>query len=433
MIPTNSKHERKIPPITIRKNKIIRSDTDNSEPPTPNSDTEFRSPRHTSKAFDLPTKSPIKPTPNRYAILVENTVINDQEMANYSNDNAHTSQTDNQSNYNFQPQTNDKTLKIPPLFITNITKFTQFRLEISEVITNDFTATSKNDKIKVNVETVDDFRTLTKFLDVKKYEYYTYRLKNEKDISAIIRNLPTSITEFEVMEELRRLNFPVKSVLRLNNKNKTPTPLMALQLENNPLSQDIFKLNKLLNCIIVIEPRRKSKDPPQCTNCQRYGHIYKSCKLQPRCVKCNEPHHYSNCEKSSNIPPTCVNCNETHPANYKGCVYFKTIKNKNLINSQKHPPAESQPITNPARNENAINSTTRTSNPTSYADITKGKINSTNLFSSEQIPNVPLNDNLQKTITEFIENILQNIQNIISSIFNSITNNLSLQNLNVCN
>jgi len=133
-------------------------------------------------------------------------------MANCNNDNAHISQTENQNNYNIESQTNDSAPKIPPLFIANITKFSQFRLELSEVIKNDFTATSKNDKIKVNV---DNFHTLTKFLDDKKYEYYTYRLKNEKDISAIIRNLPTSITEFEVMEELKRLKFPVKSVLRL--------------------------------------------------------------------------------------------------------------------------------------------------------------------------------------------------------------------------
>jgi len=53
-------------------------------------------------------------------------------MANSNNDNAHTSQTDNQNNNNIQPQTiNDSTPKIPPLFIANITKFTQFRLEIS--------------------------------------------------------------------------------------------------------------------------------------------------------------------------------------------------------------------------------------------------------------------------------------------------------------
>lgn len=57
----------------------------------------------------------------------------------------------------------------------------------------------------MNLETVDDFRTLTKYLDEKKYEYYTYKLKTEKDVSAIIRNLPMSITEFDVMEELNIL------------------------------------------------------------------------------------------------------------------------------------------------------------------------------------------------------------------------------------
>jgi hypothetical protein len=37
-----------------------------------------------------------------------------------------------------------------------------------------------------------------------------------------------------------------------------------------------------------------------------------------------------------------------------------------------------------------------------------------------------LNENIQKTITQFIENILKNIQSIISSIFNYITSNLSI-------
>jgi len=123
MNPTNSKYVRKVPPITIRKNKIIRTDAYSSELSTPDSDTEFRSPRHTSKTFVLPTKSPIKPSPNRYSILAENTVVNDQEMANCNNDSAHFSQTDNQNNYNIQSQTNDSAPKIPLLFISNITKF----------------------------------------------------------------------------------------------------------------------------------------------------------------------------------------------------------------------------------------------------------------------------------------------------------------------
>ncbi|KAL4125739.1 hypothetical protein QTP88_009979 [Uroleucon formosanum] len=268
----------------------------------------------------------------------------------------------------------DDTLKIPPLFILNITQYSQFRNEISKIISNEFIATYKYGRIKVNLETVNDFRTLTKYLDEKKYEYYTYRLKTEKDISAIIRNLPMSITEFEVMEELKILEYPVKSVTRLTNKDKTPTPLIAVQLTNHHKSQEIFKLNKLLNCIVITEPRRKSKDPPQCTNCQRFGHLHKSCKLQPRCVKCNLSRHYSNCDKTSEIPPNCVNCNGAHPANYRGCTYFKNIKNKKTNYIKKPQLIENDPPKDSTINEIANNLTKNTINLNSYANILKGKI-----------------------------------------------------------
>lgn len=126
-----------------------------------------------------------------------------------------------------QPLTTDNTPKIPPLFVMNISQFTQFRQEITEIIqNNNFIITAKLNKIKINVETVDDFRSLTKFLDEKKYEYYTFRLKNEKDISAVIRNLPMSITELEVMEELKNLKYPVQSVIRLT---KIKHPLLLWQ------------------------------------------------------------------------------------------------------------------------------------------------------------------------------------------------------------
>jgi hypothetical protein len=75
-------------------------------------------------------------------------------------------------------------------------------------------------------------------------------------------------------------------------------------------------------------------DPSQCTNCQRW-HIHKSCKLQSCCVKINSSHHYSQCTKVPEILPNCVNCNGTHPDNYKGCTYFKHIKNKKTNNTQK--------------------------------------------------------------------------------------------------
>lgn len=227
-------------------------------------------------------------------------------MFTFNDDTLPITQTDNQNNHLIHSQSTEDTPKIPPLFILNITQYSQFRNTISKIISNEFSATAKYNKIKVNLETVDDFRALTKYLDENKYEYYIYRLKTEKDISAIIRNLPISITKIEVMEELKFLEYPVKSVTRLTNKDKTPTPLMAVQLINHHKSQEIFKLSKLLNCVVITEPRRKPKDPPQYTNCQRFGHLHKSCKLKPRCVKCNLSHHYSNCDKIPEISPNCV-------------------------------------------------------------------------------------------------------------------------------
>jgi hypothetical protein len=45
-----SKTQRKVPPITIKKNKIQYEYSDNTESPTPNSENELdRSPRHTKK------------------------------------------------------------------------------------------------------------------------------------------------------------------------------------------------------------------------------------------------------------------------------------------------------------------------------------------------------------------------------------------------
>ncbi|KAL4118910.1 hypothetical protein QTP88_011789 [Uroleucon formosanum] len=331
-----------------------------------------------SKIYDSATKK-LFTTPNCYSIQ-DNTNTNDQEMFSFNDKTLPIIQTDNQKNHPIQSQSTKDTPKIPPLFILNITQYSQFRNEITKIISNEFTSTFKYDKIKINLETVDDFRTLTKYLDEKKYEYYTYRLKTEKDISAIIRNLPMSITEFQVMEELKLLEYPVKSVTRLTNKNKIPTPLMAVQLMNHHKSQKIFKPSKLLNCIVITDPRRRSKDPPQCTNCQRFGHLHKTCKLQPLFTPILK---ISKIKKTNNI--------------------------KKALLTKDYPPKDA------TINEIANNLTKKTINLKSYANILKGN---TNLAQSTQknednLYSESLNENLQKTITQFIENILHNIQSII--------------------
>lgn len=71
-----------------------------------------------------------------------------------------------------------------------------------------------------------------------------------------------SISESKVMEELNILKFPIKSVTRITNKNKLPISLMVIQLTNNSGAQNIFKLNKLLNCIVTHIATLKVQRPP---------------------------------------------------------------------------------------------------------------------------------------------------------------------------
>lgn len=78
----NTTNKRKVPPITIKKNKIISASSENDDlQSSPNSDNEFRSPRRTSKVRDSSTKKSYT-TPNRYSIL-DNTINNDPEIFTY--------------------------------------------------------------------------------------------------------------------------------------------------------------------------------------------------------------------------------------------------------------------------------------------------------------------------------------------------------------
>lgn len=73
----------------------------------------------------------------------------------------------NPNNSDVQIQSTDNLPKIPPLFVINISEFTQFRQLISTIIHNDFSIATKINNIKINLQTIDDFRSLTKFLDEK--------------------------------------------------------------------------------------------------------------------------------------------------------------------------------------------------------------------------------------------------------------------------
>jgi len=95
-------------------------------------------------------------------------------------------------------------------------------------------------------------RQSQKSVKKRKYEYFAYSFKSEKDISTVVHNLPVSITKSEIYVELKNLNYSIMSVTRLINKKKLPMPLIAIQLTKTEKSNKIYELKKLLNCIITM-------------------------------------------------------------------------------------------------------------------------------------------------------------------------------------
>lgn len=187
-------------------------------------------------------------------------------------------------------------------------------------------------------------------------------------------------------------------------------PLCAVDLERDDKSNEIFNITRYEHSIISVEPRRKSKDIPQCTRCQRYGHTKNYCKLEPRCVKCTQNHHYSQCPKKVGEKPTCINCEGGHTANYRGCPYYTNLKTK--ISSQQHQNrTETNPTERPDRSETSRETRSNLphrnfSNTRSYADAVRNDENS--------IPSI------FKTLLDFITPYLDQIKQFICSLFTSM-------------
>lgn len=329
--------------------------------------------------------------------------------------------------------------KIPPLYIYDIVDYIEFINKITPMIVDNFNINNKNIFLKLNLTTVFDYRTITKYLSEENIKYHTYQLPEERNLSVVIRNIPTSIPEETIFSALTELKFNVTSVTRLQNRYKSPIPIVAVLLDKS--EKNIFSLDRLLHCVISVESRKSDSSIPQCKNCQRFQHTKNFCNLPPRCVKCLENHHYSECTKDKNSPPICVNCNENHSANYRGCKIYKQIKNKKSTsqlskNAPKHITLQScvydnkntQPITNTVienpQNQASKQINPNTSNTPTYADKTKNKKN--NLKQDEELNNSNITN-------ELIKSLMPLISTLVSQIIKKVIENLPalLNNINV--
>lgn len=335
--------------------------------------------------------------------------LQDTTDGTQDNDNANTSQgrTENQNEY-----------KTPPIFLHNASTINHREIinDIKKIAQSDFTTEYKSKYLKVNLNSHDDYRLLTKFYTENQVEFHSFQNPKDKPLSVVIKDVPISLTNDEILEELRAKELPVVSVTRLLNKEKKPIPICAVILTAKEISNEIYNLTYLSHSKVTVENRRKASNIPQCHKCQNYGHTKNYCSVKPRCIKCKEDHQPNECRKRPTDPPVCVNCGGNHPANYRGCPHHIKLQNQ-------RPPIRS---TNKTYLHSSTNATNTNQNPpkmNSYAQVT----NSSN--DSQRQANQPSSssssNSLFETILQFLKQlIIPHLPQIKSFIMNHILPNL---------
>jgi hypothetical protein len=118
--------------------------------------------------------------------------------------------------------------------------------------------------------------------------------------------------------------------------------LFFITLPRTAKSQEIFNLSCLCHISIKVEAYRAQPGLTQCNNCQKFGHVWATCKQPPRCLWCGGGRLLKECSEKgiSASTPTYYNCRlvqgeEVHPANYRGCIHAKEkLQKRNTLNAQ---------------------------------------------------------------------------------------------------
>lgn len=306
----------------------------------------------------------------------------------------------------------------PPINVSNVNNFNQFREKISSAANSaSFKAITAND-IKVTVNTEDEYRRVKKLLeeqasaggDFPDIVYYTYQLKSERSYRAVIRGLPPTCEVPDITAELKHLGHEPTRITnimkKIKNGKKTTIkrfPLFLIELKQQDNNKEIFNVKSLLHCKITVEAPKQVKGIPQCINCQQLGHTKNFCNRESRCVKCAGKHATPTCNMKPNATPKCALCDgEGHTANYKGCpIYQRKIK------SQNQKPKSAVERLREDKPKSTFNPTTPGQ---SYAQVTKNPYNESNEIVNKLQNNEPSISDILSMLTVIKADINHNIE-----------------------
>lgn len=343
--------------------------------------------------------------------------------------------------------------KIPPIYVANITNVSNFTKELKHNVTDNFISDVKYDKVKINAKTSIDFRNIVKYLIQTQRSFHSYRDPSNKKFSVVFKNLHQSITESEIVLDLKQ-RFP--SVLKVTRllKDGIPIPVVAAEFNGTEPLEVILSIDQICNHRVIVERRKKPKGPLQCQRCLDFGHTKNNCNHIINCAFCAGNHYSVMCPKK-NETPKCVNCNGNHRADIRdqNCTYFKELterqsktpasisRNVNHPQTTPSPQTTSSPQTTPSPQiiqrehfpslpqRSSIPNFNRTSNSQNQSQtITQSSQNAspTNSQKQETHSDNPIINTIINSITSCIINFINSlIPTIISTIQNSVTEYLT--------
>lgn len=189
---------------------------------------------------------------------------------------------------------------------------------------------------KIQLPTVESYRTITNIMDHNDLPYYTYQIRSKRGQIVFIRGLDPEIDKTIIKEDLEDKGFKVKSILNITNKNKVPLPIFKIELD--PTNEDrsaIYNVKYVARYKISVEAPHNKPRILQCSRCQEYNHTHNFCKLSPVCATCGGQHDTTTCRKTQE-KLCCSNCGGEHLANDRNCEVYKFLKEKLQKNRPKN-------------------------------------------------------------------------------------------------
>lgn len=180
-------------------------------------------------------------------------------------------------------------------------------------------ATQRNNIIKLEIKSVEEFRAVQNYLELNNIPLRTVDPTEKKPEKYLIRGLPTNMSPSDIEDALREVGIePIKAAALTNRRTKQKLPLYMVVVRPSPNSAKIKTISHICHLAITWENFR-SQGAAQCYNCQQFGHSSLTCRLKPACVKCGGEHRAFSCNLPKGGKVKCANCQGPHTANYRGC------------------------------------------------------------------------------------------------------------------